>query len=48
MRDPHQELPPEMEEKMDAKTEDNAGKCPVVHHSFTNRDWWPSQLDVQV
>jgi catalase-peroxidase len=33
---------------MDAKTEDNAGKCPVMHHSFTNRDWWPSQLDVQV
>jgi catalase-peroxidase len=30
---------------MDAKTEDKAGKCPVVH---TNRDWWPNQLDIQV
>jgi catalase-peroxidase len=33
---------------MDAKTEDKAGKCPVMHHSFTNRDWWPDQLDIQV
>jgi catalase-peroxidase len=24
------------------------GKCPVVHKSFTNRDWWPDQLNVQV
>jgi len=31
---------------MDAKTDDkSAGKCPVVH---TNRDWWPSQLNIQV
>ena len=30
---------------MDAKTE---GKCPVVHTSFKNRDWWPDQLDIQV
>ena len=30
---------------MDAKTE---GKCPVIHTSFKNRDWWPDQLDIQV
>ena len=34
---------------MDAKTDDkSAGKCPVMHTSFRNRDWWPSTLDVQV
>jgi catalase-peroxidase len=34
---------------MDAKTDDkSAGKCPVMHTSFRNRDWWPSQLDLQV
>jgi catalase-peroxidase len=34
---------------MDAKTDDkSAGKCPVMHTSFTNRDWWPNQLNVQV
>jgi catalase-peroxidase len=34
---------------MDAKTDDkSAGKCPVVHTSFRNRDWWPDQLDIQV
>jgi catalase-peroxidase len=33
---------------MDAKTDDRAGKCPVVHTSFTNRDWWPDQLNVSV
>jgi catalase-peroxidase len=39
----------ELEEKMDAKTDDkSAGKCPVVHKSFTNRDWWPDQLNVGV
>ncbi|HXX03949.1 MAG TPA: catalase/peroxidase HPI [Xanthobacteraceae bacterium] len=32
---------------MDAKTEKSAGKCPVVHTSFTNRDWWPDQLNLQ-
>jgi catalase-peroxidase len=32
---------------MDAKTDDkSAGKCPVVHTSFTNRDWWPKQLNI--
>jgi len=24
------------------------GKCPVMHTSFRNRDWWPDQLDLQV
>jgi catalase-peroxidase len=34
---------------MDAKTDDkNAGKCPVMHTSFTNRDWWPHTLNIQV
>jgi catalase-peroxidase len=31
---------------MDAKTDERAGKCPVMHK--TNRDWWPNQLDIQV
>jgi len=30
---------------MDAKTDERAGKCPVMHK--TNRDWWPNQLDLQ-
>ncbi len=33
---------------MDAKTDDRAGKCPVMHTSFTNRDWWPDQLNLAV
>jgi catalase-peroxidase len=33
---------------MDAKTDKSAGKCPVMHSSFRNRDWWPDQLDLQV
>jgi catalase-peroxidase len=34
---------------MDAKTEDkSAGQCPIVHKHFTNRDWWPDALDLQV
>jgi catalase-peroxidase len=34
---------------MDAKTDEKGvGKCPVVHKSFSNRDWWPDQLDIQV
>jgi catalase-peroxidase len=32
---------------MDAKTDDRAGKCPVMHTGFTNRDWWPDQLSLQ-
>jgi catalase-peroxidase len=30
---------------MDAKTDESAGKCPVMH---TNRDWWPNQLNIAV
>ncbi|HEX4410849.1 MAG TPA: catalase/peroxidase HPI [Xanthobacteraceae bacterium] len=30
---------------MDAKTE---GKCPVMHTSFTNRDWWPDALSLEM
>src|SRR5580692_8608575 len=34
---------------MDAKTDEkSAGKCPVMHTSFTNRDWWPDQLNLAV
>jgi catalase-peroxidase len=34
---------------MDAKTDENAGKCPVVHTAARkNRDWWPKQLDLQI
>jgi catalase-peroxidase len=31
---------------MDAKTDESAGKCPVMHTTATrvNRDWWPNQL----
>jgi catalase-peroxidase len=33
---------------MDAKSDDkSAGKCPVMHTKFTNRDWWPDQLSLQ-
>jgi len=35
---------------MDAKTDESAGKCPVVHTTIAraNRDWWPNQLDLSV
>ena len=35
---------------MDAKTDEKAGKCPVVHGGTgpSNRDWWPNQLDLSV
>ncbi len=34
---------------MDAKTDKkSAGKCPVMHTSFRNRDWWPNTLDLSV
>jgi catalase-peroxidase len=34
----------------DAKTNESAGKCPVVHGAAgrANRDWWPSQLNLTV
>jgi catalase-peroxidase len=33
---------------MDAKTDDKgAGKCPLIHGP-TNRDWWPTTLDIEV
>src|SRR6476646_7011451 len=36
------------ESNMDAKTDDkSAGKCPFGQ-AHTNRDWWPSQLNIQV
>jgi len=34
---------------MDAKVDDDAGKCPVTHAKLrSNRDWWPEQLDLSV
>ncbi len=35
---------------MDTKTDETAGKCPVIHSTVTrtNRDWWPNQLDLRV
>ncbi|MGB3503580.1 MAG: catalase/peroxidase HPI [Mesorhizobium sp.] len=35
---------------MDAKTEDNMGKCPVQHGAKgpSNKSWWPEMLDVNV
>ena len=33
---------------MDAKTDESAGKCPIMHTTRTNRDWWPNQLNIQV
>jgi catalase-peroxidase len=41
---------------MDAKVDDNAGKCPVMHgaqrHTTfagrSNRDWWPNQLNLRI
>jgi len=36
---------------MDAKTDQNAGKCPVIHTSVgvrSNRDWWPNQLNLKI
>ena len=32
---------------MDAKADESAGKCPVMHTARRNRDWWPEQLDLQ-
>ncbi|CDZ56813.1 catalase/peroxidase HPI [Neorhizobium galegae] len=35
---------------MDAKSSENAGKCPVAHtpRGRSNREWWPNQLNVQI
>jgi catalase-peroxidase len=35
---------------MDAKTDESAGKCPVMHTTAARaiRDWWPNQLNLQV
>src|SRR5690242_7376263 len=33
---------------MDAKTDKSAGECPFTGtRRYTNRDWWPHQLDLQ-
>ena len=34
--------------RRNAKTDESAGKCPVMHTKFrSNRDWWPDQLDLK-
>lgn len=35
---------------MDTKTNESAGKCPVIHSTVVrkNRDWWPKQLNLGV
>ncbi|MGB8401065.1 catalase/peroxidase HPI [Bradyrhizobium sp.] len=33
---------------MDAKTDESAGKCPVMHSAKANRDWWPNQLNLNI
>ncbi len=36
---------------MNAKTDTNAGKCPVIHTTTgakSNRDWWPNQLNLKL
>ncbi len=38
---------------MDAKTDEQAGGCPVIHGATTfaarsNRDWWPNQLNLRI
>jgi len=35
---------------MDAKTDDNAGKCPFTggKRGHTNRNWWPDALDIEM
>src|SRR5712691_11872953 len=34
---------------MDAKTDESAGKCPVIHTTVrANRDWWPNQLNLNI
>src|SRR5262247_1996238 len=35
-----------LERNMDAKTDESAGKCPVMHK--TNRDWWPNRLNLKI
>jgi catalase-peroxidase len=33
---------------MDGSSNENAGKCPVMHGAKTNRDWWPRQLNLKI
>ncbi len=36
---------------MDVKTDESAGKCPVMHAHIgvrSNRDWWPNQLNLKM
>jgi catalase-peroxidase len=33
---------------MDGSSNENVGKCPVMHGAKTNRDWWPKQLNLKI
>jgi catalase-peroxidase len=36
---------------MDGNDSPTAGKCPVMHATFSarsNRDWWPNQLNLKI
>src|SRR5713101_3282126 len=44
---------PRLEGNMDAATDKQAGKCPVVHGTTnvgmrSNKDWWPTQLNLRI
>src|SRR5690349_2502211 len=40
----------ELERNMDAKTDENAGKCPFTGgtRARSNRDWWPDALSIEM
>jgi catalase-peroxidase len=45
----HQTTYTKQESAVDAKTDTNVGKCPVIHSGWSNnRDWWPNQLNIDV
>src|SRR6201993_5287463 len=42
-----------LEGSMDVRTDEKAGKCPIVHGTTnsgmrSNRDWWPNQLNLRI
>src|ERR1700747_3914696 len=42
-----------LEGNMDVRTDEKAGKCPVVHGTTnvgmrSNSDWWPKQLNLRI
>src|SRR5262249_54296600 len=44
---------PRLEGNMDVRTDEKAGKCPIVHGTTnvgmrSNKDWWPTQLNLRI